>query len=280
LAALPWTSQPGAVSIAWSGVLAGVAAILLWSNRPRTRAEEAPRDASHERTLVRLTHHQDERGDRLYAVEQIEGGQGRVLASGENPAAILERAFACAARAGTPLRPGWGLDREDIEALSRLSSARLGWQRLPRTTFVAPRRAGARTATATLLVVALVVLGVTTSGVLLGAGEVSVTSWALAVLGVSLPLGLAAVTATGTRLECSADRLTLLRTTLAVGLIDASFAVNDVLHVCATSPTGQFHKHLLLRTGSGITCIGCAEAARIVQTLHEDWKHTGGRAAN
>jgi hypothetical protein len=102
----------------------------------------------------------------------------------------------------------------------------------------------------------------------------------LAVLAVLLPLALSTLTFTHMHVVLAAERLSFYRSSLGWRRLEASFEVGEVLHVCATSPSGRFHKHLLLRTVLGLECIGCAEASRVVHAVHEGWKHTDGRATD
>jgi hypothetical protein len=144
---------------------------------------------------------------------------------------------------------------------------------------LAARHPGARSSTITLILAALGMLASVATGMLVSVGEISNTSLLLAGVGVSLPLALAALTATTTTLVCDPGRVRFFRATLGWRRLEANFPPDEVLHVCATSPTGRHRKHLLLRTVSGIRCIDCAEAPRLVRALHEDWKHPGGRVA-
>lgn len=279
LSGVPWLSAPGEHTMAFSLTLLAVAAALAYGARPRRHGMTEVLPSAGEPGLVRLTHcpSADGSGDALYAVEHVNARARTVLARGENPVSVLEQGMRYARRAGTTLRRGWGLGGGDVDALGAMSNTNSTSRRLPTMSLQAPRRPGSRSATVTLLLVSLVVLTVVLTGAHVQTSEVSLTSTLLAGVAVALPLGLAVLTASTTQVELVDNRMEFYRAGLVWRRLEARFAADEVLHICAVAPNGRFHKHLLLRTVFGLRCIECAEAQRVARAVHEGWKHTGGR---
>ena len=283
LALLPWSKGPGPYSVPGSVVLGAVAIALIWRARPgRPGDNAASRPLAGQAVRVRLTHCvlPTGRGDRSYAVEIEQEGVRGILLAGEDPAETLQSAFEHAKKAGTKLEPGWGLDTTDLDALTAAPTAGDAIARPLLLRLRAPRFRAARAASITLVIVSLFAFAIVVIGTTVHQGTVSTTSAVLAMLAVLLPLGVAGASAMTTTLEAAEDRVVFLRTALGWQREEAAFATKDIQHVCAVSPDGRYHKHLLLRTAHGIRGIPCADAQRVAAAIHEGWKHPGRRTGN
>jgi hypothetical protein len=89
----------------------------------------------------------------------------------------------------------------------------------------------------------------------------------LAGVGVAIPAILAAAMATHRLTVKGRQQLAFRTGSLGVMRTRLLVRAEDVRHVCATSPTGSFPKHVVLLTSEGLSSFACAQASRVVGAL-------------
>ena len=177
--------------------------------------------------------------------------------------------FGHAGQTGAPVVGGWGLSAADLTALNPRTALRRGSQNPREFAMSVARLPGARAASVTLLICAAFMTALPLGFSVLRDTAVSRTSAVLASAAVIVLLLLAALAATTTLTVKVAERMVLANKLFGLVRSEIEIDARDLGHVCPTSPSGQFPKHVLLRTAQGLSAVSCARADQVAWVISQ-----------